>query len=249
MISQPVLARMTTLIDRWETDWDGRCVFLRCYSMMTANMLQSLDAGRFYDRAWVETLVHRFAEYYFVALDAYDQAGDGVPNVWQRTHDLARGRDTTVMEDLLLGVNAHINYDLALVLRDMLADEWPDLTPSQRNLRYQDHDEVNRVIAETINDVQNELADRYAATLRVLDLVCGPVDEWQTARYITLWRKDVWDFGMRLVEAPDAAARAVVQQELEDTALGRANLIFVGGAVRQRVFGYPVRVLRRLRLL
>jgi hypothetical protein len=65
-------SRMTEQIARSERDGDRRAIFLACYRLMTANMLRGVAHGRFRDRRWVGALIKNFAEYYFVALDAYE---------------------------------------------------------------------------------------------------------------------------------------------------------------------------------
>src|SRR5690606_32407413 len=110
----PVIARMQTFLRQWEDAADRKAVFLRCYSMMTANMLVAIEQGEFRDRTWVERLLHRFADYYFLALDAYEQERTAAPAVWQLAHDAARDDAALPIQNLLLGVNAHINYDLVL---------------------------------------------------------------------------------------------------------------------------------------
>lgn len=243
-----VVDRMSRTLDEWEECRDGRCVFLRCYALMTGNMITALDTGRFQDPEWVRDLIYGFAGYYFRALDAYERGADDTPLVWKRAHDLARSSTTTVMEDLLLGINAHVNHDLPLALADSLGAQWADLLPAQREARFGDHAEVNRVIAETTDAVQAEVAQRYGRLLGVLDIAGGPLDEWQTGRYITAWRTDVWDLMLRLLDAKDAEELRSVREDIAALALARGELIFVGDEVRARLFGYPVRMLRRLRL-
>ena len=51
-----------------------------------------------------------------------------------------------VLQNLLLGINAHINYDLVLTIYDMPAPEWERLTEEQRRRRFQDHCTVNVII-------------------------------------------------------------------------------------------------------
>lgn len=73
--------RMQGLIQGWEAAGDRRAIFLACYALMTGNILQALEQGRFEDRAWVDAMVHNFADYYFVALDAYDRSSAPLPEV------------------------------------------------------------------------------------------------------------------------------------------------------------------------
>ena len=57
---------------------------------MTRNMLDAIEAGRFHDGVWVSNLLHRFADYYFAALDLYEQASQATPPVWKLAFDATR---------------------------------------------------------------------------------------------------------------------------------------------------------------
>lgn len=222
-----VTEKMRTLISRWEAEGDRRCIFLDCYCTMTGNMLRAIDEDRFHDCEWVTRLLHRFAEYYFDALAAYEQAAAETPAVWTLTHDVARGREITALQHLLLGVNAHINYDLALALRDVLSREWDSLTPAERERRYEDHVLVNRVIAETVDTVQDEVVERYMPAMDVVDKVLGRLDEWITSRIIGDWRDDVWESARALLEAESAQAQAQIREELEARTLRLGHLFLL----------------------
>lgn len=76
---------------------------------MTRNMLAAIKSGEFNDSVWVSILLHRFADYYFDALSAYEQESEHTPAVWLRVHNAALSEDTLILQNLLLGINAHIN--------------------------------------------------------------------------------------------------------------------------------------------
>jgi hypothetical protein len=244
-----LLDRMTHQIARWEETGDRRAIFLACYRLMTANMVRALDNDRFRDRAWVATLVYNFAEYYFVALAGYEHGAANVPEVWRSAHDLTRDPAITVVQNLLMGINAHINYDLVLVLDDMLGDVWDALPPEVRHVRYHDFLTINDIIGETIDVVQEEVVGPYAQLLNLVDLACGPLDEWLTARLIQNWRADVWDRAIVVIAAPDLPARLELRRQTDGLALQRVKLLTDGGTLGARVFGYPLCWLHRLRLL
>ena len=48
---------MYTQADAWDTEDDLRGVFLRCYAMMTGQVLADADAGGFNDPVWVRAYV------------------------------------------------------------------------------------------------------------------------------------------------------------------------------------------------
>lgn len=218
-----VLDRMQTQIENWETQNDPRSVFLTCYRMMTANMLKALDEERFQDREWVETLLHRFADYYFEALVCYDCGDQETPQVWHYVHEVSRRKKLHVLQNLLLGVNAHINYDLVLTVVDMLGPEWESLTEEQKKIRYADHCLVNDIIAETIDKVQDEVVERHDPTMDIIDRLFGRLDERLLSRLITHWRGDVWEEAMTFLECSREADREACRQALEASVLKRGR--------------------------
>ncbi|MGD2078234.1 MAG: DUF5995 family protein, partial [Chloroflexota bacterium] len=110
--------RMDSLIDEWQRREDRRVDFLRCYRLMTGNMLLAIEKGEFHDGPWVRQLLDHFADYYFVALANYDDDRPETPPVWSAAHRAAIEPDTLILQNLLLGINAHINYDLVFTLYD-----------------------------------------------------------------------------------------------------------------------------------
>lgn len=194
---------------------------------MTANTLTAVADGRFQDAAWVAYLLNRFADYYFVALAAYDKGQEQTPAIWRYVFDAAHRKRTNVLQHLFLGVNAHINYDLALTLYDVLHEEWPTLTPAQRNGRYQDYCLINDIIAETIDQVQDEVVKRESPLLALVDWLGGRMDEWLVVEMLTGWREEVWRRGVAMVEAVDADGRAALRQSLEQSCLQRGQRILM----------------------
>lgn len=244
-----LIARMADQIACWEQSGDRRAVFLACYRLMTANMLRGVAEGRFRDGLWVDALIANFAGYYFAALDTYEQGEGPLPVVWRRAHDLTRQPTTTVIQSLLMGVNAHINCDLVLVLDDMLAPVWAGLDPATRDARYHDYCLVNSIIAETIDVVQDEVIEPYARAMDLVDRLCGPLDEWCTGRLLRNWRADVWGRALAIIEADSPAARRELRDATDMIALRRIELLELGGDLGARVFGYPLRHLHWLRLM
>jgi len=221
----PVIDQMQSLIDVWEENGDRRAIFLGCYVLMTRNMLAAVSSGGFEDEVWVSALLHRFAAYYFQALEAYDQKPDGAPGVWQVAFNAAHQPHTYVMQNLILGMNAHINYDLVFALADLLEPEWSGLSPEGRQMRYRDHCQVNEIIYQTINSVQDQVVDRYSPAMEWVDKLMGPVDEWLTSGLISDWREEVWENATLLIQTPGMAEREALLRQVEQHSLRRAHSI------------------------
>lgn len=224
----PVVARMQALILQWERESNPQAVFLSCYRMMTSNMLTALEQSEFQDPVWVGKLLQHFAQYYFVALEAYEQDPTAAPLVWQLAHNTTRDPQATPLQNLLLGVNAHINYDLVLTLVDLLSPEWQGLSEAQRATRYTDYSRVNHVIARTIDAVQDQVLEPAMPTMDFIDKLLGPLDELLISGLITRWRETVWHSTCRLLEARADDERRAVLQQIEQDALRLGQLIYLG---------------------
>lgn len=222
-----VLACMDDLISQWEQAADRRSIFLTCYSMMTRNMLAAVEAGDFHDPAWVLRLLVHFAGYYFAALEACETGGPASPAVWVLAFDAARQPRTQAIQNLILGVNAHINYDLVLALADLLEPEWQALSPEQRRQRYDDHCHVNTIIAQTVDAVQDNVLERHAPAMDLIDRAFGRLDEWLISSLITRWRDQVWELAVQYVETASHEARERMRLEVEAASLQRGRLILM----------------------
>jgi hypothetical protein len=224
-MEDPVLDQMQALITRWQANADERAVFLTCYRMMTGNVLTALQSGQFNDPAWVDRLMRRFANYYFTALDAYEQEPNSAPDAWRLAFVTAGHTHLNTLQKLLLGVNAHINYDLTLALYDVLSPDWAAFSAEQRDLRLADHCQINAVIAGTIDAVQEQIVEPEMPILSIFDRLLGPVDELITSRIISSWRDTVWRHAMDLLEKDSPEERVEIIQRIEQDALRIGDLI------------------------
>jgi len=210
---------MQSLITHWEEVSDQRAIFLTCYCMMTRNMLLAIDGHEFINPSWVDKLLHRFADYYFNALNAYEQDPVSAPAVWQQAHNMAPDPHALALNKLLLGVNAHINYDLVFALVDLLRPEWASLTDNQRAERYADHCHVNDIIGRTIDSVQDQVLEPAMPLMEMIDNLFGPFDEMLISRLIGSWRETVWQNATHLLETQDPIEQDHLTHEVEEATL------------------------------
>jgi len=228
VIDSSVLDRMQAMLQGWEQAADPRAVFLSCYQLMTRNVQWAIQAGEFQDGVWVGAFLRRFADYYFDALEANARQDPDTPAVWRRTLDAACQPHTSPVQNLLLGVNAHINYDLVLTLVETLEPEWAELSPKQREQRRSDHDRINDIIGRTVDSVQDQVVERYTPWTDLVDRAFGPLDEWMVSRVISHWRTRDWDYAMRWLETSGEEARDELRRRLEDSTLRLADMILLG---------------------
>lgn len=227
-MNQPVISiveRMQQQVATWSAAGDRRAVFLDCYRLMTANMVAALARGDFADSVWVDRLLHRFAGYYFDALLAYERDDPATPPIWRMAHQAAQQPRVLILQHLMLGVNAHINYDLTFTVVKLLQPEWETLDPAQQQQRFADYSLVNQIIAQTIDTVQDEVITRLTPAFFLVDTLLGRVDEWATVRLLTAWRDVVWSNALELLACRDHTSHAAVCHTVESVALRRAHAI------------------------
>jgi len=219
------LNRMEELLSQMEARADGRASFLRCYALMTKNMISAVADGAFEDPVWMRRFIDHFAEYYFIGLDQYENDATHAPKVWVLAHDTANRDSFSSLQKVLLGVNAHINFDLALTLADLLEHERAEKEERRWAERYSDYCLVNRIIGETIDSVQDQILEPGSPTMKLLDVSMGRLDEWLISRLIRSWRDEVWDRACEMMDAPGRDGRFGVVSRLEENAMDRGERI------------------------
>lgn len=196
---QDVLARMESLQARLDASGDWRAVFCHTYLLTTRFVGEAIGRGEFRDADWMTRLDVRFAQYYFDALTQWDHHMSGV-EPWKIAFAECKAQRTTALQDIALGMNAHINHDLVLAIVDVLAPG-DDL-----DLRRADHDHINTVLARVVDDVQDKVEWRYDPLASVFDFALGNLDEEIMGWVIEVARNHVWEHVLLLRSAPDATA-------------------------------------------
>ncbi|GEM_PF-861229 len=233
---EEVIAGLEQLEAAFLTRRDRRGVFVTAYSIISRKIHSRFGTGGFRDDAWVRTYLIAFGNLYRQALADYEGGQRGrVPRCWQQAFDTSVAGLALVMQDLLLGINAHINRDLGFALNEAgIAD--------RRDDRYADHTKINEILREATEEVQDRIAAMYAAGLGRLDQLLGQLDEEITAYNFELARENAWMAGLALANARSDAERALVGHAMDEQALRAGRLLLFAN---ERV-PWLIRILRRI---
>lgn len=213
-----VFARMKSLADSDERAGSRRAIFLQLYVMVTGAVRDKVRQGNYFqDSEWAARYLVAFANLYAAARYRYDR-GESVPRSWRIAFQTADDRSGLVLQDLLLGVNAHINHDLALALIEAT------ITP-ERERRYRDHNAVNKILADLTNASQDKIAALYAPGLAAADALAGPLDEVAAAFSIEHARENAWRQAVALASARNRMERGFVRTSLDLQSAVLARLI------------------------
>lgn len=179
--------RLTDLETYLRTRDDRRAVFLTVYTEMTAAVRRGIDTGRFAKPDWVSEYIVTFANYYRDALCTFElERYRDVPLPWRIAFRASGSGDTLVLQDALLGINAHINYDLAFTVYDVGID-------ADRSTKRADHAQINSIVEQVIDTVQVALASVYAGQhISSLDVLLDRFDEQIALLCLTEGRSFAW---------------------------------------------------------
>lgn len=217
--TEATIIELEALLARFDATDDHRRWFCRMYLTMTRRTVGAIDAGTFEDPAWLRAFVARFADRYLQAVDAADAGRiDQVPPAWRIAFTRAEHTEPAVLLDVMLGMNAHVNHDLAFCVHEVLAAEAADLHHDGRLplprldllSRQRDFTAVDAVLAATIDPVLTELADLAGPLLRPEE--CATFSRaaagvrWGEG--IAGWRNDAWWAAHRLHRASPLAVEA-----------------------------------------
>src|SRR4051794_27895562 len=142
-----LLQGMDALVTELEAECSPGRYFLSTYTRTTRAVGAALEDGRFEDPFWVEDWDIVFADLYLDALRAYRADPASAPRPWR----VAFTADPSLppVAHLLLGMNAHINYDLPQALIAAIpAGDFDDAHVMDRRRR--DHVRIDEVLAERV---------------------------------------------------------------------------------------------------
>jgi len=240
-VESQIAAVVEELQDRLQTlpiGLDYRRAFIETYRRTTEAVGHALTEGVFEDADWVSRWDVVFAHLFLDAHDA-DLSGAVVPRPWR----LAFGApgDHHLLVHLLLGMNAHINYDLPRAMLAVIsADDFDH--PELLERRRRDHVRIDAVLAARVAAEDRELV----GSRRVRDRLLTPLNRLSSRRFLREARSCVWHNVLELDTArrlgPGAYQARVAELEVLSAAK-IADLLRPGQVlVRLAVVGFGVRL-------
>lgn len=236
-----VVRALKTRLDGLPPELEPRRAFLATYARTTSAVGDAIDEGLFEDGPWVEAWDVVFAQRYLEALDA-DLAGAGnagVSRPWRLAFDAPAALHPLL--HVLLGINAHINYDLPQALLAVISDD-DFADPELMARRRRDHEHIDAVLSGRVAAEDRELSAGSPRALR--DRLLRPANRWASRHFLRESRQKVWHNTIELrrarLQGPDVYATRLAELELLSTAK-IADLIAPGQVLlRLAVAGFGV---------
>lgn len=162
------------------SEYDALRNFNKTYLIITKNVRARMRQAVFADPKFLETFDARFAKYYLEAFDKYLK-GTVAPPAWCKAFEESKKGKLPPVAIMALGVNAHVNNDIAQVLSDCKAEK----------RHYGDYKKINRIIRDSIYEVIDGLDNRKMA-LDPKNFLLKRFYKAVMATLIISWRRKAW---------------------------------------------------------
>ncbi len=237
-----LIERMQALLEPLEAVGDPKRIFHATYLRTTIAVAAEIRRpGGFTDPDWTERWDIAFADLYLEALQQA-QAGEQPSRPWAVAFGAPAG--LPVLNRLLLGMNAHINFDLPQALLAVITDEEfedPELIAG----READHKAIDNILASRVSAEDDELIGIAGPGSR-LTRVLKPFNQSGTKRFLREARQKVWANAVALSKARQAGHGAYAARlgELEDLSTAKVVELQAPGQVllKLAVRGFGVRL-------
>lgn len=190
-----VLAEMDEALGRLPDRLRHHAAFLQTYYRTTRAVGKAILNGTFEDPVWVERWDIAFANLYLEALDAEVDRRGRVSRPWQ----LAFSAPACLhpLHHVLLGINAHVNYDLPQALLAVIgSEEFADARVMDRRRR--DHERLDAVLASRVRAEDQQLS---VAGKALVDRLLTPVNRTAAKTLLREARQKVWQNTVELNSA------------------------------------------------
>ena len=138
--------------------------FPALYRQVTLKVKQGIAAGFFDDGPRMDRFDALFANRYFAAFDAF-RSGGTPSKSWQVAFDATRSGQLIILQDLLVGINAHINLDLGVAAGEHFQGQ------ALQDF-HGDFDKINDILGGLIAPVE-AVVGRFSPLLGILEKIGG----------------------------------------------------------------------------
>jgi hypothetical protein len=194
---------------------DASGYFPAMYARVTKAVDDTIAGNGFADGSGMATFARTFAGRYLTPRSGRQP----IPGCWEAAWDVSGDRGLLIVQHLLLGMNAHVNHDLPLVVVD-LAHERGGLDAMRS-----DFDAINRILAATQPQVMHDLE----SSSRWVNLASGLGGGRMFDFSLVVARRQAWRSAVRL-HGMDPADRPADVAELDELVRVLAYMIAHPGA-------------------
>lgn len=246
------LASLDTVAERLQADGDALAAFPDIYGIITRKVAEQIvrPDGMFLESGWISRLAGRFCERYLETLRWSMERRPQDCEAWGATYACSSMRRTLPVQHVMLGLSAHINFDLALGIYETIR-EFGHADDAEQMARYKhDHDAVNNLLLASVSEAFEHLVERHGCTLSaaIYAHAYAPA-KWLTMKMLTRWRGTVWNNVLALLAAKSDAERDQVIAKMARRSGRWGFLLKLPSDILSRLFDAPARVTATARVI
>ncbi|MBN2175694.1 MAG: hypothetical protein JW731_16310 [Bacteroidales bacterium] len=197
-----VLQEMDGIIERSIHEKSFLGIFAYIYRQTTARIKEEIEQGNFENNDRLSGFDVVFANFYLDAFRKYRE-GEPVTESWRVAFE-AQNKKLTIIQHLLLGMNAHINLDLAITASEVM-DKKPIAELEN------DFIKVNDILAGLLDEMQSKIA-KASMMMFLLDWIGKRTDEEIINFSIKEARKQSWRLANEIWSLEGAAKEYRIKQ-------------------------------------
>ncbi|WP_375583959.1 DUF5995 family protein [Cyclobacterium xiamenense] len=199
---QGVLEALDQIIDESISNNSRIGLFAYVYRRTTDEIASEINLGHFKDNELLEKFDVAFAQLYLNAYQDYKNNRE-VSGAWAYAFSQV-DKPLTIVQHILLGMNAHINLDLAVAAAQVMEG---------RDIQDIEHDfhKVNDILFQITNELQDRLS-RVSPLMFVLDLMGKNKDERIINFSMRKARTQSWRAAKRLWSLPEEERAGAIQK-------------------------------------
>ncbi len=180
-----VIETLEFIIQYSEKNNDPSGYFAGLYQKVTIRVKEEIENNYFDDGPRMEQFDVLFANRYIDAWIAH-KAGTPISACWSKAFELAPDYWPIVLQHLLLGMNAHINFDLGISAAEVSRGKKLDEL-------HHDFNRINEILSSLIHEVQDNLSVIWPALKYILKWT-GKIDDYLVDFSMKLARDGAWKF-------------------------------------------------------
>jgi hypothetical protein len=222
-----VLRILDGIIADCRTRRDPLGYFPALYRQVTLRVKQGITQGFFDNGPRLARFDALFANRYFAAYQAFTSGGQ-LTRSWKVAFEATRSGKLIILQDLVVGINAHINLDLGVVTGETFQG-------ARLDGFHGDFDKINQILGVLIQPVEDVVA-RFSPLIGILEQIGGK-DAMEVLDFsLDAARDDSW-FHAELISILPPSSRPSAIRVLDDKTAFLGRLVaepsgFVAEAVK-----------------
>jgi len=229
-----VIAVLEEIILKSEQTNHAAGYFAALYQKVTIKVKEGIATGFFEDAPRMEQLDVAFAKRYIDA-SFLNQKGEPTTLSWQKAFDFSTRYRPIVLQHLLLGMNAHINFDLGIAAAEI--SKGKNIADLEN-----DFNRINKILSSLVHEVEEDLAAVWP-TFRLILKLAGKVDDFMIDFSMKLARDGAWKFANELAAAPDDQIQSIIEAR-DQKVEAKASIVTKPGKIATIIL-FIIRVMER----